>query len=90
MVVFDGHVTDISGRANQILRALIQTLLTDAQMVVLSDNHDATRPQTLSPNECVGLRVIFFVQSTVGEKGQPWHGTLLFVDLYGNRHKVAN
>jgi hypothetical protein len=71
-VVLDGHVTDISGNPNRILRAEIPKPLTHADMAILSNNHDARRPQILDPHECAEIRVCFFIRPVVGEKGKPW------------------
>jgi hypothetical protein len=89
-VVFDGHVTDISGRQNRILRADIPRPLTHAEMVLVSNHHDARRPQVLSPHECAEIRVCFFVKPVVAEKGTAWQSPILFIDQYGNPHKIKN
>jgi hypothetical protein len=57
-------------------------------MVLLSNHHDARRPQVLSPHECAELRASFFVQPVVAEKGKPWQSSVTLVDQYGNRHTV--
>jgi hypothetical protein len=87
-VVLDGYVTDISGKPNRVLRVEIPKPLTDAAML-LSNNHDARRPQILSANECAEFRVCFFVQPVVAKKGKPWESKVIFIDQYGNRHKVG-
>ncbi len=89
-VVLDGHVTDISGNPNRILRAEIPKPLTHADMLLLSNHHDARRPQILGPHECAEIRVCFFVQPVVGEKGKSWKSSVILVDQYGNRHKIKN
>jgi hypothetical protein len=89
-VVFEGHVTDISGRPNRVLRAEIPKPLTDALMLLLSDSPHARRPQVLNPHECTELHATFFVQPVVGKKGEPWQSPVIFIDQYGNRHKVKN
>ena len=89
-VTFDGHVTDISGRQNRILRAEIQKPLTYAEMVLVSNDYDARRPQVLSPHECAEIRVCFFVKSVVAEKGKPWQSPIIFIDQYGNQHRIKN
>jgi hypothetical protein len=86
-VVFDGYVTDISGKENRVLRVEIPKPASDARML-LHSNHDGRRPQVLSPNECAEFRVCFFVQPVVAKTGQPWRSTVIFIDQYGNRHKV--
>lgn len=89
-VVFEGHVTDISGKTNRVLRADIPKPLTHAINLLLSNNHDARRPQVLRPYECTELHAMFFVQPVVAVKGRPWHSSLVFIDQYGNRHKIKN
>jgi hypothetical protein len=89
-VVFDGHVTDISGSTNRVLRAEIPKPLTEALMLLLSDNHDARRPQVLSPHECTELHASFFVQPVVAEEGKPWQTPIIFIDKYGNRHNIKD
>jgi hypothetical protein len=89
-VVFRGHVTEISGRAIRILRAEIPKPLTEAYMVLISNNHDGRRPQVLSPHESADISADLFVQPIVGEKGKPWRSSVIFVDQYGNRHKVKH
>lgn len=87
-VVFEGRVTDISGRPNRVLRAEIPKPLTHAQVLLLDENHNATRPQVLSPDECTGLLAIFSVQPVVGKERQAWHAPVIFIDQYDNRHKI--
>jgi hypothetical protein len=89
-VVLDGHVTDTSGRRNRVLAAEIPKPLTHAMAVSLSNNHDARREQALSPYECANLRVVFFVQPVVAKKGKPWQTSVIFIDQYGNRHRIKN
>jgi membrane protein implicated in regulation of membrane protease activity len=89
-VSLDGHVTDISGKQNRIVRAEIPKPLTHADMVLLSNHHDARRPQVLSPNECAEIRVSFFVEPVVAKPGKNWRSTVIFIDQYGNRHKIKN
>lgn len=89
-VVLDGHVTDISGNPNRILSVEIPKPLTHADMVLLSNGHDARRPQILAPHECAEIRVCFFLQPVVGEKGKSWKSPVILVDQYGNRHKIKN
>jgi len=89
-VVFNGHVTDISGRLNKVLRVDIPKPPTPAMMLLLHHNHDARRPQALQPFENTGIDVMFFVQPVVAEKGKPWKATLIFTDQYGNQHKLRN
>jgi hypothetical protein len=89
-VVLDGHVTDISGKPNRILRADIPRPMTHADMFLLSNHHDARRPQILSPHECAELRVCFFVRPVVAKKGKPWRSPVILVDQYGNRHKIKH
>ena len=89
-LVLDGHITDISGNPNRVLRAEIPKPLTHANMVLLSNDHDARRPQILSPHECAEIRLCFFVQPVVGEKGKPWKSPVILVDQYGNHHKIKN
>jgi hypothetical protein len=33
---------------------------------------------------------MFFVNPVVAETGKPWITTVIFVDQYGNRHKIKN
>jgi hypothetical protein len=89
-VVFEGHVTDISGATNRVLRVDIPKPLTHATMILLSDNHDTRRQQVLRAHECTGIHAMFFVQPVVGEKGKPWQTPLIFIDQYGNQHKIKN
>jgi hypothetical protein len=89
-VSFDGYVTDISGRSIRILRAEVPKPRTEASMLLISNDHDARRPQTLEPYESADIHASFFVQPVVGEKGKPWRSAVIFIDQYGNRHKVKN
>lgn len=89
-VVFDAHVTDISGKPNRILRAEIPNPLTHADTALISNNHDARRPQVLNPHETAELRVSFFVQPVVGVKAKPWRTTIVLIDQHGNRHAIKN
>lgn len=89
-VVFDGHVTDISGKRNRVLAGEIPQPMTRAADVLLSNNYDARREQVLSPHECTNVRAVFFVQPAVAAKGIPWQTAIFFIDQYGNRHKVRN
>jgi hypothetical protein len=89
--MFQGHVTDISGRQNKILGVEIPTTLTRDTLLTLIDGHDSKRPpQTLRPNESAEIQVMFFVQPVVGEPGKPWRTSLVFIDQYNNRHEVKN
>jgi hypothetical protein len=87
-VSFDGHVTEISGRSIRILRAEILNPQTEASMLLLSNDHDARRPQVLSPHESADIRACFFVQPVVAEKGKSWEISLVFVDQFANRHTL--
>ena len=87
-VVFQGHVTDISGRPNRVLRAGIPNPLTDALMLLVGDHPNVSRPQVLGPHECTGLHAMFLVQPVVGKEGQPWQSPVIFIDQYCNRHKA--
>jgi hypothetical protein len=89
-VIFDGHVTDISGRQNRVLRVEIPKPLTHALIVMLCNDHDARRKQVLSPYESADIHVMFFLQPVTAEIGKPWRTPLVFIDQYGNRHKVKN
>jgi hypothetical protein len=89
-VIFEGHVTDISGRPNRVLRAEIPNPLTVALMLLVSDNPDVRRPQVLRPYECTELHAMFFIQPVVGNEGEPWQSPVIFIDQYGTRHKVEN
>jgi len=88
--VLDGHVTDISGKSNRILRAEIPKPLTHSDQVLISNHHDARRPQVLAPHECAEIRVCFFIQPVVAEKGQPWRSPVILVDQYDNRQKFKD
>jgi hypothetical protein len=90
MVIFEGHVTDISGRPNQVLKAEIPNPLCHSSTVMLGEKSGKRHPSVLAPGECTGIQALFFVQPVVGEVGKPWHSTLIFIDKYGNRHKVKN
>jgi hypothetical protein len=87
-VTLDGHVTNISEGPNRILRVDIPRPLTHANIVLVSNNHDARRSQILSPHECAEIRVCFFVKPVVAEKGKPWRSPIIFIDQYGNRHRI--
>jgi hypothetical protein len=87
-VTMDGHATNISEQPVRILRADIPKPLTHADMISISNNHDARRPQVLKPNECAEIRVGFFITPVVTEKGKPWRTQIIFIDQYGNRHKI--
>ncbi len=89
-VVFEGHVTDISGRVNKVLRAEIPKPSTHATMLMLNDDAKHSRPQFLRPFESVGVHAMFFVQPVVGDAGKQWKTSIIFIDQYGNRHKVKN
>jgi hypothetical protein len=90
-VVFEGHVTDISGKWNKVLGVEIPKPLTQATVVTLGDDdHRTKRPQGLAPFESAGISVMFFVQPVVAEGGKRWETTLIFIDQYNNRHKVKN
>jgi hypothetical protein len=89
-VVFRGHVTDMSGKENRVVRADISKPPTHAMMLLLHNNHDARRPQVLEARECAGIDASFFVQPVVGVDGKPWRATVIFVDQYGNAHKIRN
>jgi len=72
-------------------RVEIPKPLTHATLVTLGDDdHSAKRPQGLAPDENAGISVMFFVQPVVAESGKPWKTTLIFIDQYGNRHRVKN
>jgi len=89
-VCFDAHVTDISGKPNRILGAEILKPLTHADIVSISNNHDARRPQVLNPHETAELRVSFFVQPVVAVTGKEWRSTVILIDQHGNRHQLKN
>jgi hypothetical protein len=88
-VTMDGHVTNISEQPIRILRADIPKPLTHADIILISNHHDARRPQVLKPNECAEIRVGFFITPVVTEKDKPWRTPIIFIDQYGNRHKVS-
>jgi hypothetical protein len=90
MVVFQGHVTDISGRMNRVLRAEIPKPLTYATTLDIHDDYDARREQVLAPFESTDISAMFFVQSVVAEAGKSCKTTLVFIDQYNNPHKVKN
>jgi hypothetical protein len=89
-VVFDGHVTNISGRPMRVLRAETPKPLTHCDSVLVSNNHDARRPQILEADECAEIHTLFFVDTAKPARGKPWKSTVIFIDQYGNRHKVTN
>lgn len=89
-VVFEGHVTDISGQPNRILRAEVLKPLTYADGVLIANGHDARRPQVLEPHECAEISTMFFVDAPTPAKGSPWSNSVVFVDQYNNRHKLKN
>jgi hypothetical protein len=87
-VNFDGWITNITGRPNRIVRVEIATLAADVEVVTISNDHDARRPQSLAPGETAEVRATLFVRGARTTKGKPWRATLIFIDQYGNRHKV--
>ena len=89
-VSFRGHVTDISGSPNKVLRAEIPKPLTHAVLVLLCNKNDARRSQILNPHECTELSASFSVQPVAGKNKKPWQTALVFIDQYGNRHKIRN
>ena len=89
-VNFDGHVTEITGKPIKILRVEIRKPSTVAALAVLSNNHDARREQALEPHECAEVRATFFVKAVLAEIGKPWRASVVFIDQFGNRHKVKN
>jgi hypothetical protein len=89
-VNFDGHITDISGREVHVLRVEIEKPATSSMMISISNKHDGRRPQFLRPHETADIRVTLMVEPVVGVEGKPWTATLIFIDQYGNRHKVKN
>jgi hypothetical protein len=90
MVVFQGHVTNISGRANRVLRVEIPKPLTHATLLHLHNDYGARREQFLNPFENTNISAVFFVQPVVARAGEKWTSTLIFIDQYNNRHKVKN
>jgi len=53
-VVFEGYVTNISGKQNRILGVEIANPLTRSSILTLTHGHlTSGPPQALSPNECV-------------------------------------
>jgi hypothetical protein len=86
-VVFDGHVTNLLAQPTRILRAEIPSPATQADMVLISNHHDARRPQALEAHECAEIRTSFFVDAVPPQRGEPWQSTVIFIDQYGNRHK---
>ena len=89
-VNFDGHVTNISDKPVRILGVDIVKPAATADMAVISNNHDGRRPQVLSPGECAELRVCLFVEPPIADNDKPWRCSLIFIDQYGNKHKVKN
>jgi hypothetical protein len=89
-VSFDGYATEISGRSIKILRAELPKPRTEASVVLISNDHDARRPQVLEPHESAEIHASFFVQPVMGEKGKPWRSAVIFIDQYGNRHRVKS
>lgn len=85
---FDGHVTDISGQPNRILRAEIPKPLTYGDLVLIADGHDGRRPQTLAPHESAEIHTSFFVEIEPPKQGHAWQSAVVFIDQYGNRHKL--
>lgn len=89
-VGFDGHITEISGRPGYVLRVEIAKPPTRSMMVSIRNKHDAGRPQFLQPHETAEIRAVFFVQPVVAVDSKPWTATLIFIDQYGNKHKLKN
>jgi hypothetical protein len=90
-VVFEGYVTNISGKQNQILGVEIPTPLTRTCRLTLTRDHSKSGPpQALSPNECVEIHALFSVKQAVGEPGKSWKTSLVFIDQYNRRHKLKN
>ena len=90
-VVFEGYVTNISGKQNRILGVEIANPLTRSSTLTLTHGHlTSGPPQALSPNECVQIHAVFSVKQVVGEPGKSWKTTLVFRDQYNNRHKLKN
>ncbi len=87
---FQGHVTNISGRANRVLRVEIPKPLTHATLLHLHNDYGARREQFLNPFENTNISAVFFVQPVVARAGEKWTSTLIFIDQYNNRHKVKN
>jgi len=90
-VVFEGYVTNISGKQNRILGVEIPTPLTRTSTLTLTRDHlTSGPPQVLSPNECVEIHVVFSVKQAIGDPGRSWKTSLVFIDQYNNRHKLKN
>ena len=90
-VVFEGYVTNISGKQNRILGVEIPAPLTRTSTLTLTRDHlTSCPPQALSPNECVEIHVVFSVKQAVGEPGKSWKTSLVFIDQHNNRHKLKN
>jgi hypothetical protein len=90
-VVFEGYVTNISGKQNRILGVEIPAPLTRTSTLTLTRDHlTSGPPQALSPNECVEIHVVFSVKQAVGAPGKSWKTSLVFIDQHNNRHKLKN
>lgn len=89
-VSFRGHVTNISGDTNRVLRAEILKPAAYADLVLISNNNDGRRPQILAPRESADLSATFFVKQVATQKGKPLKVSLIFIDQYANRHKLKN
>jgi hypothetical protein len=50
--------------------------------------HSACAPQVLEPYESVEIHISFFVDTASPKPGMPWRSSVVFIDQYGNRHKV--
>ena len=90
-VVFEGHVTNISGKQNRILGVEIPNPLTRSSTLTLTHGHlTSGPPQALSPNECVTDSSGVLRHRAVGEPGKSWKTSLVFRDQNNNRHKLKN
>jgi hypothetical protein len=89
-VVFDGCVTNITGRRNRVVRAEIPKTVTRVNIVMLYENSVGMRrrDETLGPFENSNIHVMLTVEPVVGKAGEAWKSAIVFIDQYNNRHKV--
>jgi hypothetical protein len=89
IVSFYGHITEINGMQTRVVAVELPDPPTQAEMVLICNDHDARRPQILHPNEIANISVTSMITPVDNLDGDgTWLSPVVFVDQFGNRHEL--
>ena len=82
------HVTNLIDESVRILDAYLVKPKTPAILLAHSPKGNTIADSRITPGNTIKISVLLWIKPLIGKAGESFKGTLIFIDQFGNKHKV--